>query len=102
MKTKPLNELEYDLELNRVAKEIKKNKAKRVLIQLPDGLKPYATQISSELENKTKSKIFIWFNSCFGACDIPLEAEKLGIDIIIQFGHSEWDFSKRKDISVVK
>ena len=90
MKPKPLSELEYDLELERVVKEIKKQKAKRVLIQLPEGLKPQATQISSELEAKTSSKIFIWLNSCFGACDVPLEVEKLGIDLIVQFGHSEF------------
>jgi len=90
MKPKPLNELEYDLELDGVAKEIKKNKAKRVLIQLPEGLKQWATQISSELKAKTNSNIFIWLNSCFGACDVPLEVEKLGIDMIVQFGHSEF------------
>ena len=33
---------DYDLELEKVAEKIKKEKAKTVLIQLPDGLKPKA------------------------------------------------------------
>jgi len=103
-----LNELEYDLELDRVANEIKKQKAKKVLIQLPDGLKLYATQIVQEIKNKLKEKtqnkteILIWMNSCYGACDVPLEAERIGVDMIIQFGHSAWDFSKKKSIKVVR
>jgi len=95
---KPLSEIEYNLELERVANTIKKQKAKRVLIQLPDGLKQYATQIVDELKNKfkIKSDIFIWLDSCYGACDIPIaESEKLKIDLIVQFGHSAWDFGKK-------
>ena len=95
MKTKNINDIEYDLELDRVTSEIKKQKAKRVLIQLPDGLKPYAASIVGELKNKlgskSKTEIFVWLDSCYGACDVPsAEAEKLGVDMIIQFGHSEF------------
>ena len=104
MHTKPISELDYDLELAKAVKEIKKNNAKKVLIQLPEGLKPYATQISDTLtkELKNKTQFFIWLDSCYGACDIPIETEKLGIDLIIQFGHSAWDFSSKKDIKVLK
>ena len=94
-----LEDLDYDLELKRVASEIKKQKAKRILVQLPDGLKPFATQIVTELECKTdnKAEFFIWFGTCFGACDVPLEVEKLGVDLIIQFGHSAWKFDDKKN-----
>jgi len=104
MKTKPIEELNYDLELARAVKEIQKAKSKKVLIQLPDGLKPYATQISDRLTKELKGKVqfFIWLDSCYGACDIPIETEKLGIDLIVQFGHSNWDFSAKKDIKVLK
>lgn len=82
--------MEYDLELGRVAAEISKQKAKIVCIQLPDGLKPKAGEIQKELEKKTKAKIIIWLGSCFGACDIPEQVETLGVDLLIQWGHSEW------------
>jgi len=79
--------MEVDLELEKVVKEIKSNKAKSVLIQLPDGLKPRAKEIQEKIQQETDATVFIWAGSCFGACDIP---SVNGIDMLIQFGHSEW------------
>ena len=76
----------YDLELDKVVKEIKAKKAKTVLIQLPEGLKDKSKKIVDEISSKTKAKCFIWLGSCFGACDIP----KVDFDLLIQWGHSEW------------
>jgi len=83
----------YDLELNKIINNIKKCKAKLVLLQFPDGLKQYATIIVDYLEEKTDNKIefLIWLDTCYGACDIPIlgkEVEKQ-IDLIVQFGHNE-------------
>jgi 2-(3-amino-3-carboxypropyl)histidine synthase len=80
----------YNLELNKALNEIKKSRAKTVLIQLPDGLKPRAKEITDYFGKKTKAEVLIWADSCFGACDVPLEAKNLKVDLIIQFGHSEW------------
>jgi 2-(3-amino-3-carboxypropyl)histidine synthase len=82
--------MEYDLELEKAVSAIKKENAKTVCIQLPDGLKPMAGEIKKELEKKTGATIVSWLGSCFGACDVPLQAESLGVDLIIQFGHSPW------------
>jgi 2-(3-amino-3-carboxypropyl)histidine synthase len=81
----------YDLELDKVVKKIKKQKAKLVLLQFPDGLKQYAITIVDYLEEKTNAEFIIWMDSCFGACDTPVlnkELEK-NIDLMIQFGHNE-------------
>ena len=89
MKTiQELNE-KYDLELEKIISKIKNEKCKLVLLQFPDGFKPYATLIVDYLEKKTSAKFLIYFGSCFGACDFPLGLEKLKIDLIIQFGHNE-------------
>ena len=77
----------YELELDRVVKQIAKSRAKLVCIQLPDGLKPKAAIIQDKLESKTDANVLIWANSCFGACDIP---ELKDVDLLIQWGHSEW------------
>ncbi len=82
--------MEYDLELERAVDRINKEKPRLVCIQLPDGLKPEAKLIQDEIESKTKARVIIWAGSCFGSCDIPLEVEKLGVDLLIQFGHSPW------------
>lgn len=86
-----MKELEekYDFELDRVVSEIKKKKAKLVVLQFPDGLKPYATTIVDYLEEETKAEFLIWFGTCFGACDTPIGLEKLKVDLVIQFGHNE-------------
>ena len=82
--------MNYDLEIDKAVKQINKEKAKLVCLQLPDGLKPRAKEIQDKLEEETKAKIIIWAGSCFGACDIPVHLEKLGVDLLIQWGHSEW------------
>jgi len=103
MQKKSIQEIEeiYDLELNRIIKEIEKSKAKKVLLQFPDGMKPYATVIASEVSEKTNAECLIWLGSCFGACDIPVNVSQIGVDLIIQFGHSNWNFRKEKMIKVV-
>jgi 2-(3-amino-3-carboxypropyl)histidine synthase len=82
--------MNYELELGAVAEKIRKEKAKIVCIQLPEGLRPKAKQIADELEQKTGAEIIIWQGSCFGACDLPIGLEKLGVDLLVQWGHSEW------------
>ena len=91
MQNKTIDEIEktYDLELGKVIFEIKKSKSKLVLLQFPDGLKPYATIVVDYLEGKTSAEFLIWLESCFGACDIPVGIEKLKIDLVVQFGHNE-------------
>ena len=106
MQAKKLEDLtsEYELELVKAAKAIKKNKSKKVLLQFPDGFKPYAIEIKNEiirlLGKNNKAEFFIWLDTCFGACDVPLETERLGIDLIIQFGHSPWDYSNKKEFGI--
>jgi len=77
----------YDLELDKILDEIKAKKPKSVLLQFPDGMKPYAIVIVEYLEKQSpKTQFKIWLGSCFGACDIPQTKS----DLIIQFGHAPW------------
>ena len=79
-------EKDYELELDRIVLEIKKSGAKSVLLQLPDGLKPWGPTLTDYLEEKTSAKISIWLGACFGACDLPGGDS----DLVIQFGHAPW------------
>lgn len=80
----------YNLELENVVKHINDKNAKLVCIQLPEGLKPDAPAIQTTIEAKTSARVIIWMGSCYGACDVPLEVERLGVDLLIQWGHSSW------------
>lgn len=82
--------MNYDLELEKAVKKIKKADAKLVCLQLPEGLKKYADNIQKKIESSTKAKVVIWLGSCFGACDIPENIEKQGVDLLIQWGHEQW------------
>ncbi len=93
MHNKSISEIEqeYDLELDRIVSEIKKTKARNVLLQFPDGMKPYACVIAKEIESRTKATCIIWLSSCYGACDTPaLGKSEKDIDLVISFGHSKW------------
>ena len=95
MKERTLEDVEkyYDLELDKVVENIKKSKAKLVLLQFADGLKQYSTSVVDHLREKTNNKVefLIWFGDCFGACDYPVGLDNLKpkIDLMVQFGHSD-------------
>jgi 2-(3-amino-3-carboxypropyl)histidine synthase len=83
--------IEYDFEMDRIFRRIEENKAKLVGIQLPDGLKKRALDIASQIEEKTDAKVVIFADPCYGACDTKdAEAKRLGLDLIVHFGHTEW------------
>lgn len=88
--------LNYDLEIDKLAQDINKNKHKLVLLQFPDGLKYYAKQVIDELKSKTNAEFFSYFGTCYGACDIPLHLEKLGFDLVVQWGHAV--YVKKKEM----
>lgn len=76
----------YNIDLDEIIKSIRDNNFKSVLLQFPEGLKPYAVLIVDFLKDKTSVDISIWLGSCFGACDIP----NTKCDLLVQFGHSPW------------
>jgi 2-(3-amino-3-carboxypropyl)histidine synthase len=96
MQKKSIEEINkrYKLEIPKIVKTIKKQKAKNILLQFPEGMKPYSQTIASEIESQTNSNCMIWLDSCFGACDIPIETREI-TDLIIQFGHSKWKFNDK-------
>lgn len=81
----------YDLDLPGIVQTIRDEKARRVLVQLPDGLKPAAEEIrAAVLKELPQTELFFWGGSCFGACDVPLHVDRLGFDLLIHLGHAQW------------
>jgi 2-(3-amino-3-carboxypropyl)histidine synthase len=81
--------LPFDLEEKRLANEIRKRKVKRVLIQLPEGLKPYAPRLAVVVEN-AGAQALISADPCYGACDLAISgAQALSADLIVHYGHSK-------------
>jgi 2-(3-amino-3-carboxypropyl)histidine synthase len=79
---------EFDFEEQRIKQEIVRLDAKRVLLQMPQGLKPQATRLAKIVEDYGATPI-ISSDPCYGACDIAeTEAASLGVDLIVHFGHA--------------
>ena len=90
-------EKNFDLEIQTIITKIKGKKAKLVALQFPDGLKPYATTIAEKIQDSTGCKCIIWFGSCYGSCDIPIQLDtiKPKIDLLVHFGHTSWNYKNR-------
>jgi len=70
-------------------KGVRKQKPKRILLQIPEGLKPKALQMAKELES-IGAQVFICCDQCFGACDVKGdEARRLRCDLVVHVGHSD-------------
>ncbi len=71
----------------RVVEELEKKSSelgtRRVLVQLPEGLKPKAREVSEELVSKGFEPI-ISADPCFGACDLKFENNAITLHV----GHS--------------
>lgn len=74
----------FDLQLDRVADWIKANGFHSVAIQLPEGLKSKALDVSDKITSSTDASVTIIGDPCYGACDI----RKDNADALIHFGHS--------------
>jgi 2-(3-amino-3-carboxypropyl)histidine synthase len=79
----------YHLEFGRVAEEIRGRGATRVLLQLPDGLRPFAFQMVKALREGTGAQVYLSGDSCYGACDLAVnQARELSADLVVHYGHS--------------
>jgi diphthamide biosynthesis enzyme Dph1/Dph2-like protein len=85
-----MNLLNYDLELERVVQGIEENDASLVCLHLPEGLRPKAIEIQRHVKEHTDADVLIWSGSNYGACDLPVDVERTGADLIVHFGHSAW------------
>lgn len=89
----------FNLEEQRLATEIRKHEAKKVLLQLPEGLKSYAPKIATIIED-AGARCFILADPCYGACDLASsEAQAVAADLIVHYGHSQ--MIRRSDVRVV-
>jgi 2-(3-amino-3-carboxypropyl)histidine synthase len=79
----------YDLEEARLIDEIKKRSSRRVVLQLPEGLKPHAARLAEKLQAATGAEVLVSGDPCYGACDLALhQMKELRADLLIHVGHA--------------
>jgi 2-(3-amino-3-carboxypropyl)histidine synthase len=70
--------------------ELKKRKPKKVLVQLPEGIKTKAIELKEKIEELGIEVVFSGETAWGGCCIAIDEAKQLGADLIVHFGHSEY------------
>lgn len=74
---------------------------KKIAVQIPEGLKQYATTIIDALRQRGAREIFLFIDPNFGACDLrDREAKELGADVLIHFGHNRFGRIQRTEVPV--
>ncbi|MBU3923356.1 MAG: hypothetical protein KJ592_00395 [Nanoarchaeota archaeon] len=96
-------EKDYEMELDKIVdfvgsrkSEVGSRKEFSVLLQLPDGLKPWGLAICDYLGEECGVEVRIYLGDCFGACDLPvrnlgfLPTSSSDCGLVVQFGHASW------------
>ena len=78
----------YDLDLDQALDLIKRSGARKVGVQVPEGLKRRISAIAKEMEKKTGAEVIVSGDPCYGACDVDLDLCRAA-DLVIHIGHSE-------------
>lgn len=91
----PLN-----FEIPKILKELKKRKPKKILLQLPEGIKQNAFEIVKEIE-KLGIEVVVSGDTAWGACCVDAsEAKSVGVDLILHLGHTKFHEPKFPTIFV--
>jgi len=92
----------YDLDEKRLLGEITGRGARRILIQLPDGLKNEGARLARLVRSETGADVFVSAAPAWGACDLSLDAAtRLRADLLVHYGHNEFLRNDSNGIPVV-
>ncbi|KAI0347171.1 Diphthamide synthesis [Trametopsis cervina] len=79
----------YSFEIRKTIHHIRKNNAKMVALQMPEGLQMFACTIADIIERFTPALTVIMGDVTYGACCVDdYTAVALGCDMLIHYGHS--------------
>ena len=80
----------YELDLPGIVSVIRKKASGKVGLQLPEGIKQFALDLMTWIEEETGVPCVLSLAPCFGACDLRShEFALLGVALVLHFGHSE-------------
>jgi 2-(3-amino-3-carboxypropyl)histidine synthase len=80
----------FTINLKKLKNLIEQKRAKKIYLQLPEGLITRAVRFVDEIE-AMGVQVILSAERCFGACDLrPTEAAMLGCDLIVHVGHKKF------------
>ncbi|XP_053502397.1 2-(3-amino-3-carboxypropyl)histidine synthase subunit 1 isoform X1 [Ictalurus furcatus] len=79
----------YNFEIHKTIWRVRQVKAKRVALQLPEGLQMFACVIADIIERFTGADTLVMGDVTYGACCVDdFTARALGADFMVHYGHS--------------
>lgn len=79
----------YNFELPKTIWRLRQMQAKRVALQMPEGLTMFAIQLCDIIERFTEADTVIMGDVTYGACCVDdFTAKALGVDLLVHYGHS--------------
>uniref|UniRef100_A0A4W4DPH8 2-(3-amino-3-carboxypropyl)histidine synthase subunit 1 n=1 Tax=Electrophorus electricus TaxID=8005 RepID=A0A4W4DPH8_ELEEL len=79
----------YNFEIHKTVWRVTQAKAKRVALQLPEGLQMFACVIADIIERFTGADTLVMGDVTYGACCVDdFTARALGADFMVHYGHS--------------
>lgn len=78
----------YQFNIHQILDKIREKDARIVGLQFPEGLKVHATDLASEIEDKTGAMVLISGDPCYGACDLSDNVMEGMVDLLVHFGHT--------------
>ncbi|UCG95604.1 MAG: diphthamide biosynthesis enzyme Dph2 [archaeon] len=85
--------------LEELVEKVKARGAKRVLVQLPEGLITRSRELEEKLSGEGIQS-YVSLDPCYGACDLrDCEAKRLECDLLVHVGHS--DFGVKSSVPVL-
>uniref|UniRef100_UPI00398F889E 2-(3-amino-3-carboxypropyl)histidine synthase subunit 1 isoform X2 n=1 Tax=Pristiophorus japonicus TaxID=55135 RepID=UPI00398F889E len=79
----------YNFEIYKTVWRIKQAEAKRVALQMPEGLQMFVCAIADIIERFTGADTLIMGDVTYGACCVDdFTARALGADLMVHYGHS--------------
>uniref|UniRef100_A0A8C6KJ16 2-(3-amino-3-carboxypropyl)histidine synthase subunit 1 n=1 Tax=Nothobranchius furzeri TaxID=105023 RepID=A0A8C6KJ16_NOTFU len=79
----------YNFEIHKTVWRVRQANAKRVALQLPEGLQMFACAIADIIERFTEADTIVMGDVTYGACCVDdFSARALGADFMVHYGHS--------------
>lgn len=94
---------DYDFRLDYLCEFIARGGYRRVLLQLPEGLKPFSWTVAEEIERRCNTEVVVYGDPSWGACDVPfLEALRVGAGLIVHYGHYPYAYAPVERVAGVE
>lgn len=91
---------DYELRVGDALKLIEEGRFRKVLLQLPEGLKRYYPDIANYLQAAGDLEVHLDAGPIYGSCLLDSGAER-GYDIVIHIGHDPYPLTRGLDLRVV-